>query len=56
MVNQTPIQFFCKKQNVAETATYGSEYIAARQATEQIMEMQYTLRMIGIPLDGPDGC
>jgi hypothetical protein len=53
MVNQTPIQWFCKKQNVVETATYGSEFMVARQATEQIMDLRYTLRMLGIPIDGP---
>jgi hypothetical protein len=53
LVNQTPISWFSKKQNVVETATYGSEFMAARQATEQIMDLRYTLRMMGIPLDGP---
>jgi hypothetical protein len=53
LLNQTPIQWFCKKQNVVETATYGSEFMVARQATEQIMDLRYTLRMMGIPLDGP---
>ncbi len=53
LLNQTPIQWFCKKQNVVETATYGSEFMVARQATEQIMDLRYTLRMLGIPLDGP---
>jgi hypothetical protein len=27
--------------------------MAARQATEQIMDLNYTLRMMGIPIDGP---
>jgi hypothetical protein len=27
--------------------------MAARTATEQIMDLQYTLRMMGVPLDGP---
>jgi hypothetical protein len=27
--------------------------MVARQATEQIMDLRYTLRMLGIPLDGP---
>ena len=30
----------------------GSEFVAARIATEQIMDLQYTLRMMGVPLDG----
>jgi Phosphoglucose isomerase len=38
---------------VVETATYGSEFMVARQATEQIMDLHYTLRMLRIPLDGP---
>jgi Reverse transcriptase (RNA-dependent DNA polymerase) len=53
LLNQTPIQWFSKKQNVVECATYGSEFMAARQATEQILDIRYTLRMMGIPLDGP---
>jgi hypothetical protein len=52
-VNQTPIAWFSKKQKTVETATYGSEFMVARQACEQIMALRYTLRMMGIPLDGP---
>eukprot|EP00977_Amphora_coffeiformis_P022647 scaffold11170_cov229-Amphora_coffeaeformis.AAC.1 len=32
-LNQTPIDWFSKRQNQVETATYGSEFMAARQAT-----------------------
>jgi len=53
MLNQTPIDWFCKRQSTVETATYGSEFVAARQATEQIMDLRYTLRALGVPLDGP---
>ena len=53
LVNQTPIQWFSKKQSTVETATYGSEFMVARQATEQILDLRYTLRMMGIPIDGP---
>jgi hypothetical protein len=42
MVNQTPVQAFFKKQNIVQTANYGSEFMAARQATEQIMDLRYT--------------
>jgi hypothetical protein len=52
LVNQTPCAWFCKLQNGVETATYGSEFIAARLATEQIMDLRYTLRMLGVPIDG----
>jgi hypothetical protein len=53
MLNQTPIEWFSKRQNTVETATYGSEFVAARQATEQIMDIHYTLRALGVSLDGP---
>ena len=51
-INQTPIQWFAKKQETAETATYGSKFLVARQATEQILDLLYTLHMMGIPIDG----
>jgi hypothetical protein len=53
LLNQTPIYWFSKKQGSVETATYGSEFVAAKTATEQIMDLKYMLRMMGIPLDGP---
>jgi hypothetical protein len=52
-VNQTPVTSFCKKQKTVETSTYGSELMVARQAAQQIIDLRYTLRMMGIPLDGP---
>ena len=51
-LNQTPIDWFCKRQNQVETATYGSEFMVARQATERIIDLRYTLRSFGVPLDG----
>ena len=53
LVNQTPVASFCKKQQTVETATYGSEFMVARQCWEQIIDLRYTLRMMGIPIDGP---
>ena len=50
LVNQTPVDWYCKRQATVETATYGSEFNAARTATEQIMDMRYTLRMLGVPV------
>jgi hypothetical protein len=35
-----------------ETATYGSEFMVARQAVERIIDLRYTLRSFGVPLDG----
>ena len=48
--NQTPTDWYSKKQATVETATYGSEFVAAKTATEQIMDMRYTLRYLGVPI------
>jgi hypothetical protein len=50
LVNQTPVEWYCKRQATVETATYGSEFNAARTATEQVMDLRYTLRMLGVPI------
>jgi hypothetical protein len=39
MVNKTTSDWVCRRQNAVEIATYGSELTAARQATEQIMDI-----------------
>ena len=51
MINQTPIDWFSKKQSTVETATYGLEFVAARQATDQIIDLRFTLRSMGVPLE-----
>ena len=33
-----------------ETATYGSEFVAAKAATEQIMDLRNILRYLGVPI------
>ena len=53
MLNKTPIYWFSKKQTSVESATYGSEFVAARIGTDKIVEMQYMLRMLGVPGEGP---
>ena len=52
-LNQTPIDAFSKQQNQVESATYGSEFIPTHQAIEQIIDLCYTLHMLGVPLEGP---
>jgi len=42
-LNGTPIDWFSKRQNTVETATYGSEFVAARIATDRIIDMRMTL-------------
>ena len=49
-VNKTPVDWYFKKQAIVETATYGSEFVAAKTATEQIMDIRQTLRYLGAPI------
>ena len=53
MVNQTVVDWFSKLQGTVETATYSSEFVAARIATEQVMDMRNVLMSMGVPIDGP---
>ena len=52
LINQTPFEWYSKKQGTVETATYGSEFMAARIATEQILSNRHTLRYLGVPIIG----
>ena len=52
-LNQTPVEWYAKKQATVEVATYGSEFVAARIASEQIIGMRTTLRYLGVPVHGP---
>ena len=49
-LNQTPIDAYTKRQSTVETATYGSEFVAARIAVDQIIDIRTTLRYLGVPI------
>ena len=49
-VNATPSNWHTKIQATVETATFGSEFVAARIATDQIIELRYTLMHLGVPV------
>ena len=53
-VNKAPITWYSKRQNTVETSTFGSEFVAAKIAVELIQALRYKLRMMGVPLDGPE--
>ena len=52
MFNKTPIDWYSKLQSTVETATFGSEYIAARTCVEQIIDLRNTLRYLGVKIQG----
>jgi len=52
-LNKTPIDWHSKSQSAVETATFGSEHVAARTCTEQVIDLRLALRHLGAPVDGP---
>ena len=51
--NQTVIDTFSKLHSTVETATFGSECVAARTCTEQIINLRNAFRYLGVPVDAP---
>ena len=49
-VNHIPIDSYSKRQVTVETATYGSEFVASKTATKQIIDLRHTLRYLGVPI------
>ncbi len=39
LLNKTPIDWYSKKQATVETATYRSEFVAARTCVEQVIDL-----------------
>lgn len=52
LINQTPFEWYSKRRATVETATYGSEFVAAQIAVKQIMDVRTTLRYLGVPIKG----
>ena len=50
LFNQTPVESYSKLQGTVEWATYGSEFNAAKTATEQMLELRLMLRYLGVPV------
>ena len=49
--NATPMDWYTKKQETIETATYGSEFMAARTCVEQVIDLHNTFRYLGVPIE-----
>ena len=50
-VNKAPIIWYSKRQNTVESSTFGSEYVALRQAIDLVEGLRYKLRMMGVEID-----
>jgi hypothetical protein len=51
LINQTLIDWYSRRQATDETATFGSEFTAARIAVDQIIDLRTTLQYLGVPVN-----
>jgi len=52
-LNKAPVVWYLKQQNMVESSTFGSKFLAMRIATDLIISLHYKLRIFGVPLTGP---
>jgi hypothetical protein len=50
LVNKTLLEWYSKKQPIIETATYGSEFVAAQTCIEQIFDLCTTVCYLSVPI------
>ena len=50
LLNNFILRCTSKCQNTVETSTYGAKMVAGRLAVEQVMDIRYKLRMLGVPI------
>ena len=48
LVNATPSHWHTNRQATVETATFGSEFVAARIARDQFIDLRYALIYLGV--------
>ena len=52
-LNQAPITWYSKQQNMVEALTFGLEFIALRVGCKMNDGLRCKLRMMGVPIEGP---
>jgi hypothetical protein len=51
LCNQTLIELYSKRNATVETATFGSEFTAARLAADQIIYLRMASQNLGVPVN-----
>ena len=52
-MQNAPIIWFLKRQNLVEFSSFGSEFVALRVANDMGVALRYKLRMFRVPIDDP---
>lgn len=53
MIGRTPVYTFSKRQGAIETSTFGAEMTAFKTAIEEVIEIRYMLRCLGVKVTKP---
>jgi hypothetical protein len=53
-LNGAPIDWLSKKQATIETSVFGAEFVAQKLGIERCRGLRYKLRMMGVPISGPN--
>ena len=51
-INQTPFDWYSKRQATVESATFGSEFVAACTGIDHIVDIHTSIRYLGVPIKG----
>ena len=52
-VNNTPVIWYSKRQNMVETLSFSLQSVELRIASELVVALRYKLRCFGVRMDGP---
>ena len=52
--NKASIHLYSNSQTTVESITFGAKFFSMKTAVEMIEGLKYKLRMLGIPVEGPD--
>jgi hypothetical protein len=50
-VGRTPVIYSSKRQGAIETSTYGAEFCAMKNGTEEVIALRYMLRCLGVKVE-----
>ena len=53
-LNSALVAWLSRKQTTVETAVFGAEFVAMKHVIERLRGIRYKLRMMGVPIAGPN--
>ena len=53
MINSVPVIWVSKRQGSVESSSYGAEFVALRTTIEEIEDLRFSLRMMGVKITQP---